>query len=96
MENWAYSKLAVDLQNGSSAIHMDDYHPHGIWTISSTRAYARDVFFDTAPDEAFPLVVFELKLLRKPRYYVVNIMIPCMFLTSIALMVNHSNENYFI
>jgi len=87
MENWAYSRRAVDLRNGSSTLHMDAYHPHGIWTISKTRAYTEDIFFDTDPDAAFARVSFEINLLRKPRYYVVNIMIPCTFLTSIALLV---------
>lgn len=39
------------------------------------------------PEKTYSQIKFVLHLQRKPRYYLVNIVIPCTFLTSIALLV---------
>ena len=87
LENWAYNKNAVDLINGSTEARTDRYKNNGIWNLVKTKVETEDITFEIHPEQSFPKMTFTLYLQRKPRYYFVNIVLPCVFLISIALLV---------
>ena len=87
LENWAYTNRSVNLVNGSSRIHMDYYHNNGVWNLIYDEVELDSIAYSMHPEESYPQVRFILHMQRKPRYYLVNILLPCFFLTSIALLV---------
>lgn len=88
-ENWVYDKSKVDLQPGSKSVSLKGYHKHGIWKLVGTRSFREEMELglEAGDKRVYPAVKFELQLKRKSRYYVVNMMVPCAFLTLIALLV---------
>lgn len=87
VENWAYNVRAVELINGSDGVLLDGYHENGVWQLVGHAVTVNVTTYETDPDEQYPQVKFTLHLERKPRYYLVNILVPCIFITSIALLV---------
>lgn len=88
-----YDKSKVDLHHGSKTVHLAGYHKHGIWKLVGTRASTEMTELDI-DHKLYPTVKFELQLKRKSRYYIVNMMVPCAFLTLIALLVSGINLNF--
>lgn len=87
IENWAYHKDTVELLNGSATVMMDNFIPNGIWDTVSTSVEQADIVYGTSPNIKYPQVKFTFTWRRKPLYYIVNVMVPCLFLLSIALLV---------
>ena len=85
--NWAYTNRSVNLVNGSSGIHIESYHQNGIWNLIYHEVELDSISYAMRPNESYPQLRFILHMQRKPRYYLVNILLPCFFLTSIALLV---------
>ncbi|KAL4235547.1 Neuronal acetylcholine receptor subunit alpha-7 [Mactra antiquata] len=70
---WSYSKDQVDVNKNTIGVGLDEYIPSALWEID-----------DTSTEEvntAEAAVIFKLKLRRRPRFYVINILIPIMFLS---------------
>ncbi|XP_052238547.1 neuronal acetylcholine receptor subunit alpha-7-like [Dreissena polymorpha] len=70
---WSYSKEDVDLNRGSELIDLTEYTPNSMWDIHSTAA--REVNTEESA------VVFEIKLKRKPGFYIINIVVPVVLLS---------------
>ncbi|CAD5111796.1 DgyrCDS1070 [Dimorphilus gyrociliatus] len=85
--DWAYHGLQVNLINGSSEIGLDAYTESGEWKIIGTKAVSEDQFYESDPGVPFPRVRFTLFLRRKPMFYLINIITPCMTMSLLALLV---------
>ena len=85
--DWTYDGRFVNLLNGSSKIGMDVYKKHGEWDIVRTEAMKSDQYFVSDPGIPFPTVKFVLHLKRKPRFYMINVVAPCLLMSILALLV---------
>ena len=85
--DWTYDGRYVNLINSSSKIGLDVYKTHGEWDITSTEALRFDQFFGSDPGIPFPTVRFVLHLQRKPRYYLINVVAPCVLMSLLAMLV---------
>ena len=85
--DWAYHGLQVKLVNGSYAIGLDAYTESGEWAIIGTLADSGDQYYESDPGVPFPRVRFTLLLRRKPMFYTINIITPCMTMSLLALLV---------
>jgi len=85
--DWAYHGLQVKLVNGSSTIGLDAYTESGEWQILRTMAESGDMYYESDPGVPFPRVRFTIYMLRKPRFYTINIICPCMTMSLLALLV---------
>lgn len=74
---WSYSKAEVELDKGSRGILLQDYSPNAAWTLTDTSAW------DTNTNEA--AAVFELKLKRKSGFYIINVIMPVVFLSILSV-----------
>ncbi|KAH3789199.1 neuronal acetylcholine receptor subunit beta-2-like [Dreissena polymorpha] len=70
---WSYTKTDVDINRGGENIILSDYMPNSMWDIQSTAA--REVNTDESA------VVFEIKLKRKPGFYIINVIVPVVLLS---------------
>jgi nicotinic acetylcholine receptor len=87
IDNWAYTNDLVTLRNSTSEIHEQDFLPNGEWDLQATQVTPTNYTEDTHPGKIFPRVIFTLYLHRKPLYYFINIVTPCLFCIIIAIMV---------
>ena len=85
--DWTYDGRFVNLVNGTDYIGLDVYKKHGEWDIVKTSSLKLDQFFDSDPGIPFPTVKFVLYLKRKPRFYMINVVAPCILMSILALMV---------
>ncbi|KAK2164106.1 hypothetical protein LSH36_68g00000, partial [Paralvinella palmiformis] len=85
--DWAYHGLQVQLLNGSDTIGLDAYTESGEWEIEKTAASSSNQYFESDPGIPFPTVRFSLYLRRKPRFYTINIITPCLTMSLLALLV---------
>ncbi|KAI0214765.1 Acetylcholine receptor subunit beta, partial [Lamellibrachia satsuma] len=85
--DWTYDGRFVNLVNSSSEIGLDVYKTHGEWDITSTESLRFDQFFGSDPGIPFPTVRFVLHLQRKPRYYLINVVAPCVLMSLLAMLV---------
>ena len=85
--DWTYDGRFVNLINGTSEIGMDVYKKHGEWDIIRTQAMKIDQSFESDPGITFPTVKFVLHLKRKPRFYMINVVAPCLLMSILALLV---------
>ena len=66
---------------------MDVYKKHGEWDVIKTEAMKIDQEFDSDPGITFPTVKFVLHIKRKPRFYMINVVAPCLLMSILALLV---------
>ena len=85
--DWAYHGLQVKLVNGSSSIGLDAYTESGEWEIKNTVAMSSDQYYESDPGVPFPRVRFTIYLRRKPMFYTINIITPCITMSLLALLV---------
>ena len=48
----------------------------------------KEINYDVNPNIFYPQLFFTLYLQRKPHYYMLHILLPCVFITLIALLVS--------
>ena len=75
------------LTNSTDHINTDVFRPHGEWNVDDTASLGVAQRYDSDPGVVFPTVRFRLYLRRKPRFYVINIVAPCILLSVLALFV---------
>ena len=82
-----YDGRFVVLTNSTDHINMDVFRSHGEWDVVSSRSVSIAQQYDSDPGAWFPTVKFTLYLRRKPRFYIINIVAPCILLSVLALFV---------
>ena len=64
---------------------MDFYIRNNEWTVLSFPARRNVAFYKCCP-EPFPDVTFYLKIRRKPLFYILSVLFPCMLTSSVAIL----------
>ena len=77
----------MTLVNGSDVIDTSVFRRHGEWDVIGTQALSLSQMFDSDPGISFPTVKFRLCLKRKPRFYMINIVAPCILMSILDLLV---------
>lgn len=85
LENWAYTGLEVDLSNRTDRIEMLNYDKNGIWDIVGTEIEKENHYYASTGSTPFPEVEFKLSLRRKPKYYILQLVVPCCFIMFVTL-----------
>jgi hypothetical protein len=87
VENWAYHGNEVSLRNRSHEVQLDQFEQNGIWNVDRTESNYEDVYVAASGPEPYPEVNFVLYLSRKPNYYILNLIVPCLLIILVALAV---------
>lgn len=81
--SWTYDHTEIDMVPKSESASMDDFTPSGEWDIVSLPARK-----NTNPlDPAYVDVTYDFIIRRKPLFYTINLIIPCILITSLAILV---------
>lgn len=75
---WSYTKNEVELNKGSKGVQLETYVENSQWELSGTSAR------ETNTDEA--AVFFSLTLKRRPHFYIINVIMPVVFLSALNVI----------
>lgn len=77
---WGYTTSEILLSTPSPTIGLDFYNKNGEWLIMTTQA-------SSAADGGFTFATFMLKIERRPAFFVVNVIMPIIFLGALNILV---------
>ncbi|KAM4678003.1 neuronal acetylcholine receptor subunit beta-4 [Discoglossus pictus] len=81
--SWTYDYTEIDLVLSSNWASMDDFTPSGEWDIIDLPG-RRTV---NPLDATYVDVTYDFIIKRKPLFYTINLIIPCILITSLAILV---------
>ncbi|XP_058484579.1 neuronal acetylcholine receptor subunit beta-4 [Solea solea] len=81
--SWTYDHTEIDLILKSEAASMDDFTPSGEWDILALPG-RRTV---SPLDPTYVDLTYDFIIKRKPLFYTINLIIPCVLITSLAILV---------
>ncbi|XP_048825557.1 neuronal acetylcholine receptor subunit beta-4-like [Brienomyrus brachyistius] len=81
--SWTYDHTEIDLVLKSDMASMDDFTPSGEWDILALPG-RRTV---NPMDPTYVDVTYDFIIKRKPLFYTINLIIPCVLITSLAILV---------
>ncbi|KAL1246929.1 hypothetical protein QQF64_034700 [Cirrhinus molitorella] len=81
--SWTYDHTEIDLVLRSEVASMDDFTPSGEWDILALPG-RRTV---SALDPTYVDLTYDFIIKRKPLFYTINLIIPCVLITSLAILV---------
>ncbi|TRY95471.1 hypothetical protein DNTS_000442 [Danionella cerebrum] len=81
--SWTYDHTEIDLLLRSEAASMDDFTPSGEWDILALPG-RRTV---NPSDPTYVDLTYDFIIKRKPLFYTINLIIPCVLITSLAILV---------
>lgn len=84
MGSWAYNGLQVDITNRSNETDLSNFVDNGEWELIQGNV-TRNVVTYGCCDEPFPDVTFYIHLRRRIKYYLMNIILPCVILSVLCL-----------
>ncbi|XP_072321534.1 neuronal acetylcholine receptor subunit beta-4 [Eucyclogobius newberryi] len=81
--SWTYDHIELDLILKSEVASMDDFTPSGEWDILALPG-RRTV---NPLDPTYVDLTYDFIIKRKPLFYTINLIIPCVLITSLAILV---------
>ncbi|XP_033749536.1 neuronal acetylcholine receptor subunit alpha-9-like [Pecten maximus] len=83
--SWAYHGLQLNITNKSISGDLTSFVSNVEWDVKAINIIRHVTFYGCCP-EPYPDVTFYLVLDRKPLFYLLNLMFPCMLITSVACL----------
>ncbi|XP_030590502.1 neuronal acetylcholine receptor subunit beta-2-like isoform X1 [Archocentrus centrarchus] len=81
--SWTYDHTELDLILTSDFASRDDFTPSGEWDIVSLPARKNE----DPKDITYLDITYDFVIKRKPLFYTINLIIPCVLITSLAILV---------
>ena len=83
--SWTYDQAQVDISNKSSEVDMTHYITNGEWALIGSRIERNEVVYPIST-AVYPDVTFFFVINRRILYYVLNIILPCVWLNLLSLL----------
>lgn len=81
--SWTYDRTEVDLVLRANVASMDDFTPSGEWDIIDLPGRRNE----NPSDPTYVDITYDFIIRRKPLFYTINLIIPCVLITSLAILV---------
>ncbi len=82
--SWTYSGLQLNLLNNT--VDLLNYVESGEWQLRSIKVVRNVVYYPCCPKEPYPDLTFHIIMRRRILYFVLNIIIPCVWLSILNLV----------
>ncbi|KAM3857991.1 cholinergic receptor, nicotinic, alpha 11 [Diretmus argenteus] len=82
--SWTYDGWLMDLQMSDADI--SGYMPNGEWDLVGVPGLRSEAYYDCCK-EPYPDVTFVVTIRRRTLYYALNLLIPCVLLSSMTLLI---------
>jgi len=76
----------MNITNASSAVSTHDFSLNGEWHVTGTEAEWAITYLDVVGERGYSHVIFTLHLKRRYKFYVMNIVLPCVMLSVLILI----------
>jgi len=83
--SWTYSGLQVDLVSKAPEVDLTNYMKNGEWEIISISTERVVDFYACCPQEPYPSLKYTIHLRRRVLYYILNIIVPCVWLSVLSV-----------
>ncbi|KAM9586201.1 neuronal acetylcholine receptor subunit beta-4 isoform 2-T2 [Trichechus inunguis] len=87
--SWTYDHTEIDMVLKTPTANIDDFTPSGEWDILALPG-RRTV---NPQDPSYVDVTYDFIIKRKPLFYTINLIIPCVLITSLAILVFYLPSN---
>lgn len=81
--SWTYDRTEIDLVLKSDVASLDDFTPSGEWDIVALPGRRNE----NPADDTYVDITYDFIIRRKPLFYTINLIIPCVLITSLAILV---------
>lgn len=81
--SWTYDRTELDLVLKADVASMDDFTPSGEWDIVALPGRRNE----NPHDSTYVDITYDFVIRRKPLFYTINLIIPCVLITSLAILV---------
>ncbi|XP_053133314.1 neuronal acetylcholine receptor subunit beta-2 [Hemicordylus capensis] len=81
--SWTYDRTEIDLVLKSEVASLDDFTPSGEWDIIALPGRRNE----NPNDSTYVDITYDFIIRRKPLFYTINLIIPCILITSLAILV---------
>ncbi|KAJ8287933.1 hypothetical protein COCON_G00005920 [Conger conger] len=81
--SWTYDRTEIDLVLKTDVASMDDFTPSGEWDIIALPGRRNE----NPADTTYVDITYDFIIRRKPLFYTINLIIPCILITSLAILV---------
>ncbi|XP_041094939.1 neuronal acetylcholine receptor subunit beta-2-like isoform X4 [Polyodon spathula] len=81
--SWTYDRTEIDLVLKADVASMDDFTPSGEWDIVALPGRRNE----NPHDSTYVDITYDFVIRRKPLFYTINLIIPCVLITSLAILV---------
>ncbi|XP_023390075.1 neuronal acetylcholine receptor subunit beta-2 [Pteropus vampyrus] len=81
--SWTYDRTEIDLVLKSDVASLDDFTPSGEWDIVALPGRRNE----NPDDSTYVDITYDFVIRRKPLFYTINLIIPCVLITSLAILV---------
>lgn len=81
--SWTYDRTEIDLVLSSDVASRDDFKPSGEWDIVALPGRRNEI----PTDPTYVDITYDFIIRRKPLFYTINLIIPCVLITSLAILV---------
>jgi len=83
--SWTYNGLKVDFKLQSDEGDTTTFIPNGEWDLLGVPAQQNEVIYDCCP-EPYLDITFIIKIRRRTLYYFYNLIVPCLLISSMAVL----------
>lgn len=89
LTSWAYTKDELTLTALYDEVKTEGLEPHGEWDLVSTEVKTKDITETKASgtEQTYPVIDFNIKLRRKPAYYITGIILPVILVAFLQILV---------
>ncbi|XP_012281347.1 neuronal acetylcholine receptor subunit alpha-9 [Orussus abietinus] len=84
--SWTYDGYQLELEKQSEQGDITNYQANGEFDLVDFSASKHVEFYSCCP-EPYPDITYEIRLRRRPMFYVFNLILPCILINGIALLV---------
>ncbi|XP_072013847.1 neuronal acetylcholine receptor subunit beta-4-like [Amphiura filiformis] len=84
---WTHDTAKVDMLMSDKIVDQEDYWENGEWQIMESPAKLSRVDYPCCPNEFYVDITFEFILHRKPLFYVVTLVVPCLLISFLTILV---------
>ncbi|KPP63985.1 neuronal acetylcholine receptor subunit beta-2-like, partial [Scleropages formosus] len=81
--SWTYDRTEIDLVLKTDVASMDDFTPSGEWDIIALPGRRNE----NPAESTYVDITYDFIIRRKPLFYTINLIIPCVLITSLAILV---------
>ncbi|XP_053720900.1 neuronal acetylcholine receptor subunit alpha-7-like [Synchiropus splendidus] len=83
--SWTHSGKLIELKSGD--LFLSEYTESNEWDLVETSQKMTKVFYECCPNDPYPDVTYTLVLRRRSLFYGLNLIIPCVLLSTLAVVV---------